>query len=348
MKKSATIFAFLMFLSIMISAQSLTWRFANAEVINAGANLQFDVEVMASVTGTFHRDLQVYFDYNTLGFGSDIVANTKITVTPLTLMTTHYVVVNSADNTSSKFAIITEATHEMTQSGSATYFNEVPTTFTGLLRFTIDIMDNTEMAGIAFDEALMNGGQYYQSTIDTDPVKYAVPCAYNNNLSTFLLSSAYGNVTYHNAASTPLDNFTVKLMQGGIEQASGITDVSGNFNISGIANGVYDIEHTWTDPRGGCNILDAINTRQFLGGGYAMDLLQETAGDVNENGTPGAPNVDILDAIFMQMSLSGPQPAGWTAPDFVFMPQTLTVANGLGTATYQGLCSGDPNKSHTP
>lgn len=344
MKKYVLIFALFTFVSTVITAQpQLTWRFANAEVINAGTQLQFDVEVKADAGVTYHRDLQIYFDYNTAGFGSDIVANGYVTVTPLALMNTHYVVVNSADNTSSKFAVITEATNEMTQSGSATYFNEMPTTFTGLLQFTIDILDNTAMAGISFDAFLMNGGQYYQSTSNTDPIKYADPSAYDNDLSTFMLSSAYGNITYANAGSTPLDNFTVKLMQGGIEQASGITDVNGNFSVSNVADGVYDITHTWVDPRGGCNILDAINTRQFLGGSYPMDALQQKAANVNNNVA-----VDILDAIFMQQSLSGPQPAGWTAPDFVFLPQTITVVSGLGTVSYQGLCSGDPNRSHTP
>ncbi len=166
MKKFTLIFAMLTMVSIVATAQpQLTWQFANFEVINAGAQFQFDVEVMASSTGTFHRDLQVYFDYNTAGFGSDIVANGYVTVTPLALMNAHYVLVNpGADNTSSKFAVITEATAEMTQSGSLTYFNEMPNTFTGLLRITIDILDNTETAGIAFDETLMNGGQYHQST----------------------------------------------------------------------------------------------------------------------------------------------------------------------------------------
>jgi hypothetical protein len=189
----------------------------------------------------------------------------------------------------------------------------------------------------------MDGGQYYQSTSTTDPIKYADPSAYSTDLSTYILSSGYGNITYANGASTPLDNFTVRFMQGGIEQASGLTDVSGNFYVSNIADGVYDILHTWVDPRGGCNILDAINTRQYLGGGYAMDALQQKAANVNSNVA-----VDILDAIFMQQSLSGPQPAGWTAPDFVFLPQTITIVSGVGTTTYQGLCSGDPNKSHTP
>ena len=112
MKKFTLIFALLMSASALVMAQpQLSWRFANYQVINAGAQLQVDVEVKADVAGSFHRDLQIYFDYNTAAFGSDIVLNGNISYTPLILMgdVTKYDVVNTADNTSSKFAIITEA-----------------------------------------------------------------------------------------------------------------------------------------------------------------------------------------------------------------------------------------------
>ncbi len=96
MKKFYLIFALFTLVSITVTSQpQLTWRFANCEVINAGTQLQFDVEVKANVAGSFQRDLQVYFDYNTAAFGSNIVANGKITYTPLALMNaTKYTVVN--------------------------------------------------------------------------------------------------------------------------------------------------------------------------------------------------------------------------------------------------------------
>jgi hypothetical protein len=342
--KTTMLLSFFFLLGAAVLAQpQLTWRFADVQVINAGSQLQFDVEVKASTPGSFHRDLQVYFTYNMLGFGPDINAGGAISVTPLSLMSDHYSIVNTADNTGSTFAIITEADNEMSQSGSAAFFNELPASFTKLLRCTIDIADNTEPAGIAFEESLMNGGQYYQSVSSTDPENYSDPNLFENDLETFILSTAYGTLTYANSGNTPLDNFTVKLMQGSSEIASAVTDATGNFFVSNIPDGDYTIVYEWTDPRGGCNILDAINTRQYLGGSYSMDNLQETSADVNSNG-----GVDILDAIFMQQSLSGPQPAGWTAPDFVFLPQTLTVLNGIGNLNDQGLCSGDPNGSHIP
>ncbi|MBM3436684.1 MAG: hypothetical protein FJY07_10770, partial [Bacteroidetes bacterium] len=218
MKKFYVIFALFTLVTLTVTAQpQLTWRFNNVEVINAGTQLQFDVEVKASVAGSYQRDMQIYFDYNTLGFGSNIVANAKISYSPLTLMdAAKYVVVNAADNTSSKFAIITEAINEMTQPGSATYYTQVTTTFQGFLRFTITIAGggNTQTAGIAFDQTLMNGGQYYQSTSNTDPIKYLDPSLYDNNLSSLKLSSFYGTTVYAKATPVVLNGCTVDMYSG--------------------------------------------------------------------------------------------------------------------------------------
>lgn len=345
MKKFALLFALFTLVSIVVTAQpQLTWQFANVEVINAGAQLQFDVEVMADATGSFHRDLQVYFDYNTTGFGSDIVANGYVSVTPLTLMNTHYVVVNSADNTSSKFAVITEGSNEMTQSGSSTYFNEVPTTFTGLLRITIDIMDNTQAAGIAFDEALMDGGQYYQSTSNTDPMKYADPCAYANDLLTVKLSTLYGQITYANAGSTPLNSCTVSAYDGAILIGTAGTDVNGDYIFSSIDDGTYDLETTCALAKTGFNIADAFILRQYLStGSPALTTLQLLAGDVSWDGF-----TNIADAFFMRQKLAGGAVPQWIAPDYVFLPVSATVTSGIGMANFQGLSTGDINGDGTP
>lgn len=341
MKKFSLIFALFTLVSIVVTAQpQLSWRFANAEVINAGTQLQFDVEVKADAGVTYHRDLQVYFDYNTAGLGSDIVANGYVTVTPLALMNTHYVVVNSADNTSSKFAVITEATNEMTQSGSATYFNEMPTTFTGLLRITIDIMDNTTTAGIAFDAALMNGGQYYQSTSNTDPLKYADPSAYDNDLMTFGLSTLYGNIAYASAGAYPLSSCTVSVYDGITLVGSAMTDASGFYNVSGLADGAYTLEttcslpYTYTADVGDLNVIINHVLGAPLFGVYFL------AGEVT-----GDSNIDVSDVNLMINNILGTA-SGFLIPDWVFEDQSVSVSAGIGMQDYEGLMAGDADGSY--
>jgi hypothetical protein len=346
MRKIVLLFALMTAISgYVISQPQLTWQFANFEVINAGTQLQFDVQVKASAATTYHRDLQVYFDYNTAGFGSDVVAGGNISITPLALMDNFYVLVNPAgtDNTASKVAIITEASNEMAQPASATYYNLMPSTFTGLLRITMDIIDNTQTAGIAFDAALMDGGQYYQSASTTDPIKYLVAGVYSNDLMSNKLSTTYGNITYANAGSTPLSDITVKLMDGAIEIASDITDVNGNYNHSSMNDGNYTLASSTTKAWGGCNGLDVILVKRWIAGLQTFAPLQLVAGDVNKSGAP-----DGLDVIMIKRRIAGLTYPAWTAADYVYLPQSVTVVNGLGSTNYQSLCSGDVNGSHLP
>jgi hypothetical protein len=346
MRKIVLLFALIATMSgYVISQPQLTWQFANFEVINMGTQLQFDVEVKADAATTFHRDLQVYFDYNTAGFGSDVVTGGNISIAPLTLLDNFYVLVNPAgtDNTTSKVAIITEASNEMTQSGSATYFNSMPSTFTGLLRITMDIIDNTETAGISFDEDLMDGGQYYQSASTTDPIKYLEAGVYDNDLITNKLSTAYGNITYANVASTPLSNITVKLMSGAVETAMDVSDVNGDYNMSSMDDGSYTLENSTTKVWGGLNGLDIILAKRYIASLLSLTPLQILAADVNQNGSP-----DGLDVIMMKRRIASLTYPAWTAPDYVFEAQTLDVISGIGSTDYQGLCSGDVNGSFTP
>lgn len=342
MKKVTLIFAFVAFLSYIGISQTLTWRFANYEVINAGTQLQFDVQVKGDGSTTYHRDLQVYFDYNTAGFGTDWVAGGHVTVTPLSLMDNYYSIVNTVDNTSSKIAIITEADNEMSQVGGAGGFNLMPGTFTGLFTVTMDISDNTALAGIDFDAALMDGGQYYQSESVIEPVKYADPCLYDNDLNSLLLSSADGTITYANATNQVLDNCTVTLKLGGSTVSTVSNHSDGYYSFTGVADGSYTIETSCSNARGGSDVLDLNMIRDYILGSITYNNLQFLASDVDLNAI-----VNVVDYNLIRDVILGAA-SGWPAPDYVFEIQSVTVSGGYGgPINYQGLCTGDPNGSYT-
>ena len=161
------------------------------------------------------------------------------------------------------------------------------------------------------------------------------------------LSSLSGIITYANSnfINIPLDSCTVELYNDAQELLfTTTTDTTGYYEFTGILDGDYTMETTCTLPRGGTTIFDAVRTRQFLGGTWSFSPLQEMAADVNNNA-----NVDIFDAVLMQQSLSGGDlPALWTAPDYVFEVQSVTVSGGAGANSYQGMCSGDPDGSYIP
>jgi hypothetical protein len=340
MKKYALLFALFTAVSIVATSQpQLTWRFANAEVINAGTQFQFDVEVKADAAGTYHRDLQVYFDYSTPGFGTDIVASGKVSVAPLALMNTHYFVVNTADNTSSKFAIITEATHEMTQPGSAAHYNAVPTTFTGLLRFTIDIADNTQPAGIAFDAALMDGGQYYQSTVSTDPLKYAIASVYDNDLNSLLLSTLYGTITYANAINTPLADCSVQVGALGVA----ISDANGLYQYTGLSDGPYTLTTTSSLPYTYTTNLADVNVVVSHLMGTPLVGIYYLAAEVT-----GDDIVTLSDANVMVSNILGVQSGYPAVPAWKFGVEDAIVIGGIGTKSFQGIQAGDATGSWQP
>jgi len=169
----------------------ISWRFANPTVIQSTPNLfQFDVEIKCDEQGTYHTQTQIYFDYDTLAFGSNIDGisqnpdiNERISYSYLELIDPDkYLIVNDANNTSGRYAIIIQPIDE-NYPIALSNLTEVETSYKGFLRFQIEIQDESQLAGISFSELLMDGGQYYFD-IDSDalPKKYIDTCLYANNM----------------------------------------------------------------------------------------------------------------------------------------------------------------------
>ncbi|MFW5726062.1 MAG: InlB B-repeat-containing protein, partial [Bacteroidota bacterium] len=189
------------------SDPSMDFRFANEQVVEEGGTyyFMFDVQVRASVAGTFHRDMQVYFDYNPAVFGNSIKANDKITVEKIGIMAEEfsgipkYIWVNEGtpqgygtDNTPSRYYITSESSFSTTPANEM-FHTEVPTDWAGYMRAKIEITNFGHPAGIQLISSIgnttfMDGGQYYQSET-AQPVVYATPYGYINNLMEYIITS---------------------------------------------------------------------------------------------------------------------------------------------------------------
>lgn len=183
------------------------WRFVNEAVVEEGGELFliFDVEVSCDKTGTYHSDMQVYINYNTLAFGENVVASGNIVVEKADLLlgdfggTPLYVTYPpgsyGADNQNNRHAILTEAQFPVP---SPAFAHEVPIlpAWGKLLSYKLRIQDDTQLAGIEFVPAIltnfMNGGQYYVDQDHPSPTKYGDPPnyegVYENDLLDFALS----------------------------------------------------------------------------------------------------------------------------------------------------------------
>ena len=152
-----------------------------------------------------------------------------------------------------------------------------------------------------------------------------------------------GNITYANTGMTALENCTVDLYNDAAEMIfSTTTDVAGYFEFPGLLDGNYSIETGCTLAHGGTGLVDVVQTRQFLLGQATFSTLQQLSADVDASGAPG-----LVDVVQMRQFLLG-QITGWDQTDWVFETQAVMVSGGNVANDYQGLCSGDPDGSHTP
>jgi hypothetical protein len=169
--------------------------------------LEFDVEISATAAGTFHSDLQLYLDYNPLGFGNNVVTNGNITYYKLDMLddlvfgSPMYAIYGHTDNTPTTYAILSEAQFGIP---NPMFMNEVPSgSYAGYIKFVMNIQDQNELAGIYFRNDLMDGGNYYRDITNPSPAapyKYGIPPGYagiyNNDLLTQPLSCGVVPVNY--------------------------------------------------------------------------------------------------------------------------------------------------------
>jgi len=156
-------------------ATGITFTFGNIRVTGSAPKvIEFDVLAQASENGTFLGDTQVYINYNTLGFGEYIAANSKVTVIKGVLLQGEvpivgpkYELINTLDNTIDRFSVAANYRFD----GSLEGANPLTTAPQSLFSVAIEILDPLQTAGLSFAEDLMVGQQYqYDNTAKYDPV----------------------------------------------------------------------------------------------------------------------------------------------------------------------------------
>lgn len=256
---------------LVIPTPVVSWRFANQQIVND--SLQFDVELKCNIPGTYHTSTQIYFDYNTTAFGQNIVANNKVSYSRLALLDGtigggpyKYDIVNDADNTPSRYAIVFES---VMTTPDPTFLNEVTTGWQGFMRFQIKITDANNVAGVAFVPdmlggtiGLMNGGQYYVDATHLDETPYGDPPAYAGNYINDLLG--YWLTTTGTISGIVTDAVS-------LSPIAGATVTAGSFTTTTDANGLYSM----LVPSGSYNVSAS----------YGCYYTQTLSGIVPPNGT---------------------------------------------------------------
>lgn len=173
----------LLSLSILITfnvfSASLDVKYTNVK-LNAG-NLVFDIEIKSDVGNTYLAGLELYIDYNTVAFGSNISANTI--VTPVGLVFSPNYSVSKANNTPNRLYI-----------GAAAIFpqflpaSNVLTTYSKVFTVSIPVIDANQLAGISFACSVMAEGQLYFPASNGGATSSYIPLNCVNDLLALPLS----------------------------------------------------------------------------------------------------------------------------------------------------------------
>jgi len=157
MKKLFLLMVLFGFLISSSFATGITFTFANQQITGTSPKyLEFDVMAAADAAGTKLGDTQVYINYNTAGFGTNVNGNGKITVTKGTLINNAYYSLMVNDNTTSRVSI----TAQYNLPTSPELGSELPTAPTQLLHIKMEIADPAQTADLSFQQSLMVGQQY--------------------------------------------------------------------------------------------------------------------------------------------------------------------------------------------
>ena len=207
-------------------ATSITFTFANGQITGTSPQYyEFDVMANAGASGTRLGDTQVYINYNTSGFGSNIVANGKVTVTKGALLkgdvlgSALYDIVNVVDNTSSRVSI----TNGYNFDTSPDWANALPTTPDTLLHIKIEIASPSAGAGLSFEQTLMDGNQYesdnttkYSPVIASDTDDSSLPVV----LSVFNASGSLNGIELKWITESEINNAGFEILRSGEEKGN--------------------------------------------------------------------------------------------------------------------------------
>jgi hypothetical protein len=149
----------LMNIFLVVSAYSagITFTFANPVITGTSPKFyEFDVMVAAAVSGTKIGDTQTYINYNPDGYGENINVNGKVTAEKIGLINSPYYSLQINDNDTSRLSV----TSQYALPGDPSFASDLPTTPTQLLHIIIEISNESENAGLSFEEDLMKDNQF--------------------------------------------------------------------------------------------------------------------------------------------------------------------------------------------
>ena len=154
----------------------------------------------------------------------------------------------------------------------------------------------------------------------------------------------FGRLLYANTLQTPLNNCSIRLVQGGMTISADTSDALGNFDLGNVAPGTYSIEQQTTSAWGGVNATDALLTARHFSNISQLNGIYLRAADVNASS-----HVNATDALMMSRRYSNMMTT-FPAGNWLWENSALTVASGANyqNLVWRALTFGDVNGSYLP
>jgi hypothetical protein len=125
---------------------------------------------------------------------------------------------------------------------------------------------------------------------------------------------------------------------------STVTDGSGQYTFSGVANGNYTVRPSTNKPWGGVTSFDITVYKKHIGNvpGFNLTGIKLGSGDVNQSTT-----LTSLDLTLIKQRI-GAQISSFISGDWLFEDDVVTVSGGNLTHNIKAICFGDGSGSHVP
>ncbi|MFH1194776.1 MAG: T9SS type A sorting domain-containing protein [bacterium] len=257
MKKNTLVIAIFIFMSSLLYGQGITFSLANGQVTNSGGKDYYEFDIMAIATeNTKFYIAQVYIDYSTLGFGSSIHTNGKVTVTTSGITTGTMVgawpnmgagtyVLTTADNTASKLAVQNTFSYNVfgTYTGKGYELtNTLGTVAQVYAHVKIEISNTSQSSGLAFDATVVDFDQqqYYYTTPGSDATAKYNPVNVGSGLNqllpveltSFSANNSGRNVVLNWSTATEVNNHGFEVER--VVNLQGLTDINNSSNLGGF------------------------------------------------------------------------------------------------------------------
>ncbi|MEI7725040.1 MAG: T9SS type A sorting domain-containing protein [Bacteroidota bacterium] len=270
------------------SQYQLTFRVANPRIVRLTTidYLEFEVQVKANSANSYAFAIQANFTYNLTAFGSTLNAvKTGISAgfdpsdNPKYSFTKSYA--------SNKINITITTTHTAFDPATETisdYYNEVPISWTPLIKLQCRILDNTGIADIMFAQATMNPQEFYVNPIGgvgTSSLPYTNPNLYDESKTlqscylqrifsgAFNWTQVAGSVNWNTSVNTSVWDGSATITQADYTEA-----LANNVRVESDATLTIP-SNKWLTVSGNMTILGAAPNLMVASGG---SLIQNTPG----------------------------------------------------------------------